>query len=1056
MRKSLFMAVLAMGLLSGCQNETENVIRTTLPDSKVVVTASLDTKTESRTSLQEDGNNDFKILWSADDKLGIFYYSSTAHNKFKLTDGAGESNATFESEGTFKVESGTEGGTTSNFACVGYYPYAENTTATQSTDGSYTIGMLIAVNQTYANNSFGVNNFPMLAVSDNLNFSFKNAASVLRMPLKGSAKIVKATLTSESKKIAGPYSVKMTETDGSWTPSIDGDGLGIATDGSSMIVLECGEGVQLDANTATNFLFVIPPGVYAANDLTVKFYDNENKYYSTTITAENTFDRSEVLTFTERTYQNPQNAGIAEANQALKAGVENVDVTISSTDENPKLELPATTSDNPTNISFEPIPSGKKVIITASTESNNQEAKNVNLSVPASQEGYDFEINLPNSTVTLDANGESATYDDVTASTADETLIISQNVTVNTLKIKKGHVRVHGSIGNISREGTENGDVTYIIKEDGASITGTVGEGCVVVSAAEYDLIVKFKQGGTQTIVLESGVELTQPLTLTEGNVILDLNSKTITASNGDAIVVTNNAQLTITGNGIVQVKEGANGCAVWAHHGGQVTIENGTFSTNDDADGDRCDCIYAGSTADMSSGTIIINDGTFKYDGTNEEGHKFLLNKKDNTGSTITVNGGVFYKFNPAVSYGEPNAPVDFVAETSIVVETAENVFEVLPSEDGIVTLSKDIALYSPIEINKGNITLNMNGKTITASNGDAIVVTNNAQLTITGNGTVQVQKGANGCAVWAHHGGQVTIENGTFSTNDDADGDRCDCIYAGSTADMSSGTIIINGGTFKYDGENTEGHKFLLNKKDNTGSTITVNGGVFYKFNPAVSYGEPNAPVDFVAETSIVVETAEDVFEVLPSENGVVTLSKDIALCSPIEINKGNITFNLNGKTVTASKGDAIVVTNDAQLTITGNGIVQVQKGANGCAVWAHHGGQVTIENGTFSTNDDADGDRCDCIYAGSTADMSSGTIIINGGTFKYDGENAEGHKFLLNKKDNTESSISVTGGKYYKFDPAISYGEPNAPVNFVAEGYKSTESEEEGVKVYTVSKE
>ena len=44
------------------------------------------------------------------------------------------------------------------------------------------------------------------------------------------------------------------------------------------------------------------------------------------------------------------------------------------------------------------------------------------------------------------------------------------------LKIKKGHVRVHGSIGNISREGTENGDVTYIIKEDGANITGTVGE----------------------------------------------------------------------------------------------------------------------------------------------------------------------------------------------------------------------------------------------------------------------------------------------------------------------------------------------------------------------------------------------------------------------------------------------------------------------------------------------------------------------------------------------------------------------------------------------------
>ena len=88
----------------------------------------------------------------------------------------------------------------------------------------------------------------------------------------------------------------------------------------------------------------------------------------------------------------------------------------------------------------------------------------------------------------MGASGESATYDDVTASTADETLIISQNVTVNTLKIKKGHVKVYGKIGDISREGTENGDVTYIIKEEDANITGTVGEGCVVVSAAEYDL----------------------------------------------------------------------------------------------------------------------------------------------------------------------------------------------------------------------------------------------------------------------------------------------------------------------------------------------------------------------------------------------------------------------------------------------------------------------------------------------------------------------------------------------------------------------------------------
>ena len=150
------------------------------------------------------------------------------------------------------------------------------------------------------------------------------------------------------------------------------------------------------------------------------------------------------------------------------------------------------------------------------------------------------------------------------------------------------------------------------------------------------------------------------------------------------------------------------------------------------------------------------------------------------------------------------------------------------------------------------------------------------------------------------------------------------------------------------------------------------------------------------------------------------------------------------MNGKTITAANGDAIVVSNNAELTITGNGVVKVAAGANGCAVWAHHGGKVTIENGTFSTNDDAEGDRCDCIYAGSSADMSAGTITINGGTFKYDGANQDGHKFLLNKKDNTASSITVYGGTFHKFNPAISYGEPSAPVDFVAEGYSSSTSD------------
>lgn len=88
--------------------------------------------------------------------------------------------------------------------------------------------------------------------------------------------------------------------------------------------------------------------------------------------------------------------------------------------------------------------------------------------------------------------------------------------------------------------------------------------------------------------------------------------------------------------------------------------------------------------------------------------------------------------------------------------------------------------------------------------------------------------------------------------------------------------------------------------------------------------------------------------------------------------------------------------------------------------------------------------------------------GEIDIYGGTFKMLGENADidekGHyKFLLNCYDANYTAgtarIKVYGGKYYNFDPADAYGEPGAPISYVAEGYKSVKSIEDGVEVFTV---
>ena len=64
--------------------------------------------------------------------------------------------------------------------------------------------------------------------------------------------------------------------------------------------------------------------------------------------------------------------------------------------------------------------------------------KNVLVSVPQLDTAPKFEIDLPSSTVTLAANGETATYDEVTATTAANTLVLGKGITVNTLKVKAG------------------------------------------------------------------------------------------------------------------------------------------------------------------------------------------------------------------------------------------------------------------------------------------------------------------------------------------------------------------------------------------------------------------------------------------------------------------------------------------------------------------------------------------------------------------------------------------------------------------------------------------
>ncbi|MBR5842432.1 MAG: hypothetical protein IKY64_07515 [Bacteroidaceae bacterium] len=140
--------------------------------------------------------------------------------------------------------------------------------------------------------------------------------------------------------------------------------------------------------------------------------------------------------------------------------------------------------------------------------------------------------------------------------------------------------------------------------------------------------------------------------------------------------------------------------------------------------------------------------------------------------------------------------------------------------AEGGDVTLAADVELSEALTISK-DVVLNLNGKKVTSA-GDAFEVTQGT-LTITGNGTVEAGEGGAFVAVWAN-GGNVVIENGSFSVGTDAEGKCNDCIYA------KGGTITINGGTYTHSGtDSTKGGAVVNAHNTLANSKVIVNGGTF-----------------------------------------------------------------------------------------------------------------------------------------------------------------------------------------------------------------------------------
>ena len=202
---------------------------------------------------------------------------------------------------------------------------------------------------------------------------------------------------------------------------------------------------------------------------------------------------------------------------------------------------------------------------------------------------------------------------------------------------------------------------------------------------------------------------------------------------------------------------------------------------------------------------------------------------------------------------------------------------------------------------------------------------------------------------------------------------------------------------------------------------------------------------PVECKQEWLDVKATVEEAF----SEGGMFTLNNDMQISQALEVKPGvSAVLDLSGYDIINTNPEvtnAILVSDNASLVIKGNGSIDGgSMGACNMAVYIK-GGHCVIEDGDFHVGPDKDNSWNSCI------EVNGGVLEINGGTFST-ANPFKGRYFVLNKKDNTDSIISVTGGTFINFNPANSDTE-NPEQNFVANGYKSVQIE--GTNNYKVIK-
>lgn len=336
-------------------------------------------------------------------------------------------------------------------------------------------------------------------------------------------------------------------------------------------------------------------------------------------------------------------ASVAAANKALEQGASSVvisDIAADATDATIVIPEQAT-ADNEVSIEIENIAFDGEIVIDEADGVSNPIAV-LNLTLP--EDAIDnLVIDLPNTTVYV--NGVIV---NLTAITAENTLVVSEGSEITNLVIKGGNVFISaGATVQAAERADDNADeVTYIYYEAGANVPTQVGEGIVLLSEAEMALREAIAEGGSYT--LTEDVVLNNPLVI-DTDFTLSLNGYTISQEkecDGTYAMITNMGKFTILGEGAITFEDLGAGPAGTSW--GTYVIRNQgdlTISLADNAKiehkGPRQFTAGNGDPIayvidNHSAGKVEINGGTISSP-------KSRTLRNFYTDGEIVINGGVF-----------------------------------------------------------------------------------------------------------------------------------------------------------------------------------------------------------------------------------------------------------------------------------------------------------------------------------------------------------------------------------------------------------------------------